>query len=568
MVTSLAARLRSLWRGLRRRSDVDAEMTEEFRLHLELRTADLVRSGLSLAEAERRARLEFGHSESYKQEGRGSRGLKRFDDLRVSWLDAKLGFRMLVKYPGLTLVGGLAIAFAIWVGAGAFEFLAQVVHPTLPLDEGDRILALRNWHAAANRPRAPALHDFVTWREELRSVDDIGAYRTLRRNLIVEGGLGEPVDVAEISASAFRIARVPALLGRSLVAADEQPGVPPVVVIGYDVWQSRFVGDSNVVGRAVRLGASQATVVGVMPKDFAFPISHNIWVPLRLNVSDYEPHQGPRIQVFGRLAPDATLDGAQAELTTMGLRAAADFPQTHQHLRPQVMPYAKSWLNAREWSRALMWPNLFVVMLLILICANVALLMFARAATRHSETLVRTALGASRAHIITQLFAEALVLGGVAAIVGLAAAGFGLRWAFSMVEAEIQGGRLPFWFSDSLAPATVLYAGALTLLGAAIAGVVPALKVTRGLQAGLRAVTAGGGGLRLGGLWTAVIVTQVAFTVAFPGVAFFVRREAAQLQTYDLGFPANEYLSVRLELDRDGPTATARDTSGAAILAR
>ncbi|MGH7529842.1 MAG: ABC transporter permease [Gemmatimonadales bacterium] len=579
MISQIIARFRSLWRGIRRRSDVEAEMNEEFRLHLELRAADLVRSGLSLAEAARQARLEFGHGESHKQAGRAARGLGPFDELRVSWLDFKLGFRMLVRYPGLTVVGGFAFAFAILVGAGVFEFSTQVVNPTLPLDEGDRIVALRNldalrpWDATPSRAEARALHDFVTWRDELKSVEDLGAYRTLERNLITAGGLGRPVDMAEISASAFRVARVPPLLGRSLVEADEHAGAPPVVVIGYDVWQARFAGDSSVVGRTVRLGAVQTTVVGVMPEGFAFPVAHSLWAPFRLNVSGHERYEGPRIQVFGRLAPGVTLGEAKADLTTWGQRAAVDDPQTYQHLRPHVVPYPKAWLSSitsGEFSLTLISANLFVVMLLVLMCANVALLMFARAATRVSEVVVRTALGASRGRIITQLFAEALVLGGVAAVVGLAAAGFGLRWGFGMVEAEVigEGGRLPFWFSASLSPTTMLYSVVLTLLGAGIAGVVPGLNVTRGLQARLRAVTAGGGGLRFGRLWTAVIMTQVALTVAFPAVAFYVERDAARLRTYDLGFPAAEYLSVRLELDRDRSPGAAGETSRTAFLAR
>ena len=120
MLSGLIARTRSLWRGVRQRVDVESDMNDEFRLHLELRAADLVRSGLTPAQAERQARLEFGSTEHFKEQGRRSRGLRRIDDLRVSWLDFKLGFRMLVRYPGLTIVGGLAMAFAIWVGSATF----------------------------------------------------------------------------------------------------------------------------------------------------------------------------------------------------------------------------------------------------------------------------------------------------------------------------------------------------------------------------------------------------------------------------------------------------------------
>ena len=241
-LAGLVARARSLWHGLRRRRDVETEMAEEFRLHIELRAADLVRAGVSSADATRRARLEFGSVERYKDEGREARGLRPFDGLRVSWLDVKLGFRMLVKYPGLTLVGGLAMAFAIAVGAAGFELITQVADPTLPLPGGDRIVAIRAWDAAAGDQERRIAHEFTSWRGALRSIEELGAHRTVRRNLIVPGGEVAPVSVAEISASAFRVAAVPPLLGRALLPADERPDAPPVLVIGYDAWRTRFAG--------------------------------------------------------------------------------------------------------------------------------------------------------------------------------------------------------------------------------------------------------------------------------------------------------------------------------------
>src|SRR5690606_26137843 len=150
----------------------------------------------------------------------------------------------------------------------------------------------------------------------------VGAYRTLDRNLITGDGRSEPVEVAEISASAFEVTRVPALLGRPLTAADEEAGAPPVVVLGHDVWQRRLAGDPGVVGRVVRLGRQQATVVGIMPEGFGFPVAHSAWTPLRLNALDHARGEEPRVQVFGRLAPGASLEEAQAELAALGLRTA------------------------------------------------------------------------------------------------------------------------------------------------------------------------------------------------------------------------------------------------------
>ena len=488
---------------------------------------------------------------------------------QFSLLDFKLGVRMLVRYPGLTLVGGLAMAFAIWVCASTFELMRQVVRPTLPLPDGDRIIALRMWDMEANRVERRALYDFLQWREQLTTVRDIGAARTLTRNLITPDGRGEPIEVAEITASAFELTRAQPLLGRVLLADDERLGAPPVIVIGHEVWQRRFAGDSAIVGRSVRLGETHVTIVGVMGREFGFPVSQRLWMPLRFPESQYEPRTGFPIQIFGRLAPGVALEEAQAELNTLAQRAAQASPETHRWLQAQVLPYAESIFSLPlEASLALMSSNLGLVFLLGLICANVALLMFARAAARESELVVRTALGASRQRIIGQLVAEALVLSGLATVFGLAAAGVGMRWALGMVEANLNGVRLPFWIGAGLAPSTVAYSALLAVVAALIAGVLPALKVTRGMGTRLREASAGGGGLQFGGFWTVVIVTQVALTMIFPAVAFFLRRDTSKLLTYDLGVSTREYLAARLEMDRDAPPGTVEDTSRAAFQER
>ena len=554
----LVARARSLWRGMVRRDGISDEIATEFRSHLELRAADLVRSGMSASEAARQARLEFGSSEEYRARGAEARGLRGFDVLRVSWLDFKLGFRMLAKYPGLTLVGGLAIAFAIAVGTATFEFVSQLLDPTIPLADGRRIVGIQNWDVAARRTDLRALHDFVAWRRELKSIGDVGAFRTVARNLIAADGRGEPIDVAEITASAFRLGRVHPLLGRALVESDEQLGSAPVVVIGYDVWRTRFASDGSIIGRTLRLGETAYTIVGVMPEGFAFPVSHSIWVPLRLDVTAYERGKIPAINVVGRLSPGATLASAQAEVTGIGNRTSTDFPKTHEHLQPRVMPFAASVVPLPELGTVgLMSVNVFFVMLVCLVCANIALLMFARAATRESEIAVRTALGATRGRIVGQLVAEALVLGAVAGVAGLIAARFALAWWMNVSTIEA-GGCLPFWFNHELRPATIAYAIVLAIMGAFIMGVLPALKVTEGgVEARLRQAASLGGGLRFGGVWTAIIVAQVAITVAFPATAFFAGRYVSRMQSLDLGVPAAEYLTASFQSVTTARPATA-----------
>ena len=190
----------------------------------------------------------------------------------------------------------------------------------------------------------------------------------------------------------------------------------------------------------------------------------------------------------------------------------------------------------------------FMAVLLILICGNVGLLLFARAATREADLVVRTALGASRGRIVAQMFAEALVLGSVAAIVGVTAADFALR-TWGMVFLETNLGRLPFWFDLSLSPRTFAVAIVLTVAGAAIAGIIPALKITRGMGHRLKQTTAGSGGLQFGGVWTVVIVAQVAATVMFPAVVYMEQSLLRGVQDFDPGFASEQYLAVQIERD-------------------
>ena len=430
----------------------------------------------------------------------------------VSWLDVRIGLRMLVKYPALTLVGGLGMAVAIAVSVGFFAFAGAQIYPTLPLEEGDRIVALENRDVVIDNEERRALHDFVLWRDELKSVVDLGAFTTAPRNLIPAEGPPEVVRVVQMTASGFKVARVPPRLGRYLIEADERPDAPAVIVIGHDVWQRRFAGDPAVVGRELRLGAVVHTVVGVMPEGFGFPMSDRYWTPLRVDPAQFARRTGPSIFIFGRLAPGATMEAAQAELDVIGKRTAAQFPESNGKLKPMVMPYVHSLTDIQGISHwAVVQMQLMVSLLLVVVALNVAVLVYARTATRQGEIAVRTALGASRRRIVAQLFVEAFVLALGAAAVGLGIAAGGVHLANQIMETEMSR---PFWADYSLKPATVLFTLAVALLAAMIVGVLPALQSTgRTLQTSLRQL-GGGTGMRLGRTWTVLIVAQVAIAVA------------------------------------------------------
>jgi hypothetical protein len=220
----LLARLRSSWRGLVRRAGVEAEMNEEFHHHLEMRAAELTRRGLAPAEAARQARIEFGHIDSHKEDARASRGLRLFDEIGFSWLDVKLGVRMLAKHPWLSLVSVIGMAVAIAIGAGTFSAIHAITDTTLPLPAGDRLVSIENDTDAPGDTNRRALFDFSVWREELGTVRDVSAFRTEARNLIVPGRTPEVVSVASMSPSGFRAAGAAPLLGRTLATHRRPPG--------------------------------------------------------------------------------------------------------------------------------------------------------------------------------------------------------------------------------------------------------------------------------------------------------------------------------------------------------
>jgi putative ABC transport system permease protein len=464
----------------------------------------------------------------------------------VSWIDWKLGARMLLKHPGLTLIGGLSLAAAIAIGSVGFEVASELLYKRLPFAEGERVVSIETRDAAASQVEPRVLHDFAIWRESLETITELGAARLVERNVLTGEGRVEPLRVAEITASAFPLTRVPPLLGRPLQSSDALSGADPVVVLGYDVWQTQFLGDPAIIGRVVSVGRTGRTVVGVMPRRFGFPRNQQLWVPLP--VQDAPPREGPPVQVFGRLADGATWQAAAAELEVVSARLAVENPVTHAQLRTRVRAFAgRTPGDPLEWQELLI--HAMVLLVLGAVCANVATLIFARTAMRESEIVVRSALGASRARVITQIVTESLVLALAAAAVGLVAAQTIVRYAGARTTLGIDEG-LPFWVDLTLEPATIVYALLLALVAAALIGVLPALKATgAAVQRGLQGMSSAGTAMKFGGIWSFIIGAQVAFTlICLPAAAGisteFVRDRSARSE-----FPAERFLTFRLSMD-------------------
>jgi predicted permease len=533
---------------------------------------DGVRRGLSVGEARRQARVQLGGVTQLRESWRAAWGLTWLDGLA---LDVKLGLRMLRRSWGLTLAGGLAMTIVITIAAVAFVFLDEFMGRTPPpLEEGERIVAIQNWDAQARLRRDILRQDVDRWAGALRSVEHLGAFQTVERRLIIDGFPAEWIRAAEISASAFQLARVPPVVGRWIGEGDEQPAAAPVVVIGYDVWQSRFAGDRAAIGKTIRVGEVVHTVVGVMPEGFAFPVNHRYWIPLLADPSG-SIAAAPEGAVFARLAPGISLDGAQAEVSTVGLLPPSTTASHADARRPRVVPYTFAFTDDVEPGE-LAWGQRIILLLLTLLlvppCLNIAILIYARTVTRQEEFAARFALGASRTRIVTQLCVEVLVLSSIAGALAL----LFVRPILGEIGDIVRrfpslGGALPFWVDFRFSWRTALFVAGLSVVAALIAGLLPALRATgRVLPLALRSL---GSRTRvpLGATWTALIVVQVGLALA--ALPSTVELAWGQLRPSILGpgFQSREFLTARLSLASDsvlrqiqtqlGPTEVAFATA-------
>ena len=531
------------WRNLAHASHLDAEMDEEMRFHVEMQAERLMRERqLDPPEARRQAYVAFGGVEKWKVAGRETRGGRWLDHLS---LDTRLGLRMLIKHRSLTLIGVFAMAVAVAVGATLFEVISEALTPALPFPGGDRVVSLEYATDRASIPEQARIDDFIDWRDNVKSVQQLGAFRTVQRNLSTATTYPEPARIAEITASAFTIAQTPSHLGRYLVPDDERDGAARVLLIGYQEWQRRFAGNPAIVGSIVSVNTEPHTVVGVMPPGFAFPVNHQFWMPLQEKPGTAR-HGGNPLIVFGRLASGATRQSAEAELAAMHQQIQTQYPDLYARLRPVVLPYTLERMDIDRpifiWSLRIL--QLLISGLLVVVAINLAILFYARTLARLPEIAVRSALGASRRRILAQLFVEAFLLSTLGAAAGLYTANLALEWLRAFIPTVEQ---VPFWLSFDMSAATAVYALVLAAVAAAIVGVLPGLKVTGArLDGNLRAL-AGGPRLRMGTLWTALIVGQVASASAILPAAVYVIAEVARMELSEPGFAAGEFVIAKVD---------------------
>ncbi len=460
------------------------------------------------------------------------------------WLDAKLGLRALVKYPGLTVVAVLALAFGIPAGIAPIH-LATAWEAPPPLEAGERLQVLRNVDAELGIVRPTALYDFARWRDGLTSYAAIGVAIDGVYNVGTADRVIAPVEGAEVTSAVFEILGVAPLLGRTLTSADDDITAPDVVVLGHDLWQVRFMGSRDVIGGVIDVGGVPRTIVGVMPEDFRYPWSDQIWIPLRERAF-VDDHGGARmLRVIARLKEGVTPDEAQVELDALDRRMAAELPDNHEKLRAEVVPFSagitrtpKGGLRAIPQFYAV---QVFTVLMLLFPSINIGMLVLARTAARSNELAVRMALGAGRMRIVTQLFVESAVLAILACSLGFLA----LHTISLLSPASTDNN----WIDLGLTVQTLALGFGLACLSAAVVGVVPALKVTGSarIHGRIQQGAATASSVRFGWMSTSLIVLDVALVVAILGVSVGIWGDDPR---DGLGIPTDQYLSAELMIPR------------------
>ena len=459
--------------------------------------------------------------------------------------DLRLSLRALAKSPTFTVVAVFTIVLGIGVNAAMFSIVNAIMFRGLPFPQPDRLVHLEQRNPVEQIDGIEiAYQDFVDYRAGQTTLQGLAAYYD--GTLTLSGPGQDPVRVegTYISAGGPEMLGVPPSLGRWFRAEEDNPGAPPVIVLGHSYWRNHYKSDPAVVGRPLRINGEWGTIIGVGPVDYRFPEVADAWVPLRYKKTD-EKRDVRFLEVLGRLKEGATLGLAQAEFATLNQRLVAAHPVTNKNLAAVVKPLQVEFVG--DDTRRLLFIMLGAVFFVLLIaCANVANLLLARAATREKEMAIRTAVGAGRGRIIRLLLAESLVLSAVGAGGGLALA-FGLMKLFrDYINANNPA---PYWMVWSVDTTGVLYVGALAIVTCVAAGLFPALRVSQpDLNTVLKDAGRGSTGFSLSRFTRALVVAEVALSCVLLVLAGLTIHSIIKMQTASLGFDPQGVMTARVAL--------------------
>ena len=453
-------------RWLRWRSD--AELREEIQAHLEMEIEANLERGLSLEEARAAAQRRFGNAMAVRERAREG---DPFFSLEIFLKDVRFALRSLLRVPGVTFAAVTTLALAIGASAAIFTVTYRVLLNPLPYQDSARILVLDFGNPTANLPsgfRSISSQQYFQYLDGARTLSSLAAYQ--RDNLTVSGrGAPERIKVSRVTPSLVSVLGVRPAVGRWFAESEGVPGAPPVAILSYGLWMSRYGGDPAILGQTVDLDGVPAEVVGVMPASYAFPeTGTNAWVPLALTRATASP--GYAYTGVARLRDGATVPGARAELTRLTNDLEALVPGNGYR---QFVSTAITLIEGTVGRvSTMLWMLLASVGLLWLVaCANVANLFLVRAEARHREVAMRRALGAGRGGIARLFLAESALLCVVGGTAGLVLAAIATRLLVAFGPAS-----LPRLDDVRLDGISLVFTGALTAVTGLALGVVPLLR--------------------------------------------------------------------------------------------
>ena len=461
--------------------------------------------------------------------------------------DVRYAWRALRKYPGFAAVVILTLALGIGANAAIFSVVNAVVLQPLPYDRDGRLLAVwGNLHKPGLEEIPGSAAEFVDYRDRNRVFDLIAAYDTLGVNLT---GFDQPerVPAAVITASLFTMLGESPALGRTFIAADEQPGRNHVAIVSHSLWQRRLGADPNIVGRTIAVDGTNLEIVGVTRAGFAFPDDvTELWQPLAFTAEDIsEDQRGSHgFTIIGRLKRGATVAQASAEMKMLGEQMGAE------HRGVYRTGFSATVRALHEELVGNVGPALFVLLaavgvVLVIACANVANLLLARAAARQKEMAIRAALGAGRMRIVRQLLTESVVLGLCGGALGLLLAVWGVSGLVALAPPAIP--RLNEIGVDGRVVSLTFVVSMLTGL---LFGLVPALHASRHdvhetLKDGTR--TSADLGAR-GRVRRTLVVSEIALSLVLLIAAGLLINSFARVQDVHPGFNPDHVLTARLAL--------------------
>jgi putative ABC transport system permease protein len=466
--------------------------------------------------------------------------------MNALWQDLRLGARMLLKRPGFTLTAALTLALGIGATTAMFSVVNGVLLRRLPYGDEARVVVLwqNNLKNGVEREEtSPA--NFFDWRDRAQSLDIASAAEPFAFNL---SGTGEPETFRSwiVTAGFFDALNVLPLYGRTFLPEEYEPGKGQVIVIGYGLWQRRFGGDPNLVGRQLTLNGQPHTVVGILPPDFQYPPGRELWAPRQPRNNDRQVRGASFIRVVGRLKPGRSVAEAQAEMNNVAAQLAGEYPQTNAGAGVVVVPLREAVVGQAR--RGLLVLFVAVSLVLLIACANVASLWLSRMTERSRELAIRAALGAGRGRLLRQLLSESALL----ALLGCAGGALLANWLVGAIVAF--GPRdLPRLNQIELNPTALGFAVAISLLTSLIFGLAPALQMLRpDLQESLRAegytMTVGRRQQRLRNL---LVVSEIALALALLVGAGLLTRSFIALLRVDPGFATERALALETMIGRN-----------------